>query len=125
MDDGDVAAAVEVRVGIHPGNYYEAKRVWVAPTSEILHFHFVRTFLEYDVYMENGKKVIDIIRINNPAGDPVIPSHDDLRGISFESEADYPIEIRLAGGGIERDLLEVRQLGDRVVVYFRGYTGAS
>lgn len=102
--------------------FYEEKRVWVAPTSKILHFHFVRTFLEYDVYRENGRRIINIKRINNPIGKPVIPTLEDLRGITFESEASNPIEVHLAGTPVKRDLLQVLHMEDRMIIYFRGYT---
>ena len=99
--------------------FHDAERIWVAPTSEIVRFAFVRAYLDYAVRCEDGKRVIEIVGVNDPTGEPFVPSVDDLRGISFECPAGVQIEVRLAGESLDEDSVDVVPVGDRVVVRVR------
>jgi hypothetical protein len=77
--------------------FFETERVWVAPTSEILRFAAVRAFLDYEVHSAEGRRVIDIVRVKDPARGHVVPSLEELRGIAFALPDDAPTEIRLEG----------------------------
>jgi hypothetical protein len=98
--------------------YFDEKRIWVSPTSEILQFNFVRAYLEYKVRIENGKRIIDIVRIRNPVGEPFVPSVDDLRGISFECPVNESVEIQINGKALEENKTEFLHLKDRLIVRF-------
>ena len=76
--------------------FYEAGRIWVAPASELLDFHFVRTFLDFSARRDDGKLIIDIASVADPVGPAFTPTLSDLRGVSFQSEAAGPVELRLA-----------------------------
>jgi hypothetical protein len=97
---------------------YEGGDLWVAPASTLLGFHFVRTFLEYGVRQESGRCVVDIERVNDPAGGAFVPTLDDLRGITFEGPADCPIEIRIEGKPAEPGWLLFASPGGRSRVGF-------
>lgn len=99
-------------------NFYEEGRIWVAPTSEILDFTFIRTFLEFATHFDNHKCFIEISHVNNPVGQPFVPTLDDLRGISFDCPADLPVEITICGKRIDMDLLKKITKEDRVIIYF-------
>jgi hypothetical protein len=97
---------------------HEEGHIWVAPTSEILRFTFVRTFLDYDVRCEEGRVILDILRVLDPIGPPYVPTLDNLQGISFEGSARLPVEVRLAGAPISADKFERIQSSDRLVIRF-------
>ncbi len=98
--------------------YYHSGRIWVAPASEFLDFAFFRTFLEYKVLSENGKRVIDILRVNDPTGKPFVPNLTDLRGISFECSSGLPTEIRLAGIPVPKENIDWLDNGERKIIRF-------
>jgi len=105
--------------------FYQAGRVWVAPTSDILRVSFMRTFLDYRVHLEGGRRIIDVIRVNSPVEAAFVPTVADLRGISFECPADLPVEIRLAGKAVGNDALDFISAGDRTIVRFRQQPGST
>jgi len=99
--------------------FYEAGRIWVAPTGDLLHFQFFRTFLEHIIGRDKGKVIIEIERVNDPVGEPFIPTLKDLRGISFEFKTNRPVEVRLAGKPLSGSVYEVlEENGERVIVRF-------
>jgi hypothetical protein len=98
--------------------YYDIKRIWVAPTSKILNFTFIRAYLEYNLRIVNDRCIIDILRIRNPVGEPFVPSIDDLRGISFECPIDELVKVQIDGKPIEENKLEFLHLKDRLIVRF-------
>ena len=102
----------------HLRRFYEAGQVWVAPTSRIIHFTFIRAYLEYKVRRENGRTVIEIVQVNNPSGKPFVPTLEDLRGISFECPLNEPTEVRVGEKQLEEGTLESFTRGDRVVLRF-------
>lgn len=102
----------------HLRRYYNSGRIWVEPTSKILHFTFVRAYLEYKVRLANGKRIIDIVRVRNPVGEPFVPSVDDLRGISFECPVNESVEIQIDGKTLEENKTEFLHLNDRLIVRF-------
>lgn len=97
-------------------DFYESGHIWVAPTSDILHFSFIRSCLEFGVQYENGRRIIDITRVASPLGEPIIPTLDDLQGITFECSGDRPTELRVAGNPL--DLGDVERLvnAERIVL---------
>jgi hypothetical protein len=99
-------------------NFYEEGRIWVAPTSEILDFTFIRTFLEFTTHFDNNKCFIEISHVNNPIGHPFVPTLEDLRGISFDCPADLPVEIAICGKKIDIDLLKKITKENRVIICF-------
>ncbi len=98
--------------------FNEAGRVWLACTSELLHFTFVRAFLEYRAHQDQGKRVIEIVRVNDPTGEPFTPTLEDLRGISFDCPGGEPIEVRLAGEPLGKDALDILAKEGRQIVRF-------
>jgi hypothetical protein len=98
--------------------YHDSGRIWVEPTSKILHFTFVRAYLEFKVRLRNGKRIVDIIQIRNPVGEPFVPSVDDLRGISFECPVNQSVEIQINGNALEENKTEFLRLKDRLIVRF-------
>jgi hypothetical protein len=97
---------------------YEDGHVWVAPTSEILQFTFVRTFLDYEVRLQEGRVILDIRKVNDPIGTPYVPTLDDLRGISFEGPSGNPVEVRLAGEPVAEGAFERLSSSGRLVIHF-------
>jgi len=97
---------------------YEAGRIWVTPTSELLHFEFIRTFLQFHVRVKDGKQIIEIEQINDPIDGPFAPTVKDLRGISFAIRSEQPIEIHLAGEALPREVFDVIKNGKSTVVRF-------
>lgn len=98
--------------------FYEEERIWVAPTSEILHFTFIRAFLEFAVRFENNRYCIQISHVNNPVGEAFVPTLEDLRGISFTCPAGVPIEISIDGEKVDRNHIKEVTNKDRAIVYF-------
>ncbi len=98
--------------------YRDQGRVWVEPTSAVLHFSFIRTFLRYSSRVEDGRRLIEIDRIADPTGDPFVPSLQDLRGLSFDSPSGTPIEVRLAERRVEPSAYELIAAGPRTIVRF-------
>ncbi len=98
--------------------FYEEGHIWVAPTSEILRFTFVRTFLDYEVLLADGRVILDIRKVNDPIGPPYVPTLDDLRGISFEAPPGTPVEVRLAGAPIAEGAFARLSCSDRLVIHF-------
>ena len=85
----------------------------------------MRTFLDYRVHLEGGRRIIDVIRVNSPVEAAFVPTVADLRGISFECPADLPVEIRLAGKAVGNDALDFISAGDRTIVRFRQQPGST
>jgi hypothetical protein len=98
--------------------YNESGRIWVEPTSKILDFTFVRAYLEYEVRLSNGKRIIDIVQVRNPVGEPFVPSVNDLRGISFECPVNELVEIQIDGKALKKNKTEFLQLKDRLIIKF-------
>jgi hypothetical protein len=98
--------------------YREQGRVWVAPTSVLLQFTFVRTFLEYSSRLENGLRVIDIGRVSDPTDAPFMPSLSDLRGLSFDCPAGPPITVQVAGQRVDPSEYDTIAAGGRTIVRF-------
>jgi hypothetical protein len=98
--------------------FYEDGHIWVAPTSEILRFTFVRTFLDYEVRRVDDRVILDIRRVEDPIGSSYVPTLDDLRGISFEGPAGPSVEVCLAGSAIADDKFERVSNSDRQVIRF-------
>jgi len=98
--------------------YNEDGRIWVAPASRLLHFTFIRTFLEYSSRLEGGHRVIDVGRVAGPDGDSFEPALRDLEGLSFDSAADPPIEMRLAGRVVPASAYQTIAVGQRTVIRF-------
>jgi len=98
--------------------FNDADRIWLARTSEILHFTFVRAFLEYRVHRDQGRRIIEIVRVNDPTGEAFSPTLEDLRGISFDCPTDEPIEVRLAGEPLGKDALDILTREGRQIVRF-------
>ena len=88
----------------------------MAPTSALLHFTFIRTFLEFSSRLENGRRVIDILRVSDPTNEPFVPSLSDLQGVSFDCPAGPPIEIRLAGQHVDPSAYDTIAVGGRRVI---------
>jgi hypothetical protein len=76
---------------------HEAKRVWVAPTSEILRFTATRAFLDYEVRETASARVIDLRAVLDPVRGRSRPTLDELRGIAFALGDEKPTELTLAG----------------------------
>jgi hypothetical protein len=98
--------------------FRDAGRVWVAPTSEILRFTFVRAYLEYTSRREGDRRVIAIDRVNDPLGKPFVPTLEDLGGISFACAGEGAIEVRLAGKVVTPEKLRIIRQADRTIVMF-------
>jgi hypothetical protein len=94
-------------------------RIWVAPTSDILHFAFIRAFVEFEVQEVGGQLVIDVLRVKDPIDGSFVPALEDLRGLGFVCSPRQPIEVRIAGAPAPRDQWEVLTLADRVVAHFK------
>lgn len=99
-------------------DFHKGGRVWTTSTPELLDYCFIRTFLQYAVRREQGKRVIDILCVSDPVGKGYVPTAEELRGISFECPTDLPVEMRLAGETIDRGRLEVFMSPERLVVRF-------
>jgi hypothetical protein len=97
---------------------HEDGHVWVAPTSEILRFSFVRAYLSYETRPENGRLVLDLKSVDDPVGPSYVPTLKDLAGISFEGPADIPVEVRLGGVPLADDQTERLSARGRLVVRF-------
>ncbi len=93
-------------------------RVWVAPACEILHFTYVRTFLDYEVRSADGKRVIDIRGVKDPIGNAPALVPEDLRGLTFECPDDLPVEVLLAGKPVQEPRAETLRSGGRTRVRF-------
>jgi hypothetical protein len=98
--------------------YYRQKRIWVAPTSRILDYASMRTFLEYRLSTEPGKRIIDITGVRSPDQPFSVPTPEKLRGISFECPGDAPVEVRLAGTPMSKGNVVSYRNGERTVVMF-------
>jgi hypothetical protein len=97
--------------------WYEAGRIWVAPTREILDFTYMRTFVDYAARVEGTIRVIDVLRVRPPVGEAFVPSVEGLAGLSLECPKDLPVEVRLAGRPLPSEAVKVATLRDSVVVY--------
>ncbi|HXU12314.1 MAG TPA: hypothetical protein VN898_10150 [Candidatus Binatia bacterium] len=99
--------------------FREEGRIWVAPTSTILQFTFVRTFMTYASRRENGRRVIEIDPVVDPTGGTVQLTLHDLRGISFEMPDEPSVEIRVEGKAVDSSLLFRYSKAGRLVLGFR------
>lgn len=97
----------------------ETGQIWLASTYDILHFTFIRAFLEYQVQRQNGGYILNIVQVNDPINEAFIPSLVDLQGISFECPLGDKIEIRLAGKSLGRDAFDVIKDKGQQIIRFR------
>ena len=104
---------------------YEAKRVWVTSTSELLNHEYIRTFLQYQARREDGEWTIDIGTVDDPVNGSFTPTANDLRGLSIAIRTHQPIEIHLAGKRLSHDYYDVLQTDQFTVVRFRQPAGSS
>ena len=98
------------------GRYYREGRIWVAPTSEILRLHWLRSFLRYESHREGSRMVLRIGDIEDPVNGTLTPTVDDLRDVSFQWATTAPVEVRLAGQSIDPSHLLVRRLEGMQVI---------
>jgi hypothetical protein len=95
---------------------YDAGEIWVAPTSELVRFEFVRTFLRYDVRREGETLVLDLGLLEDPIDGARRPRPEELAGISFAIRGHPPVQPRLGGEPLPDGDFDVIATGDETVV---------
>ena len=105
--------------------FYGGGKVWLARTVDLLDFTYARTFLDYQVRQDGGKRLIDIRRINTPLGPAEVPQIDDLSGISFDCPSDMPLEVLIDGKPVPAGTVKTIPGNVRTIIQFPLRPGAK
>jgi hypothetical protein len=93
--------------------YRDAGRIWVAPTSKLLEWTRLRTFLDYAAREEAGRLAIDVRGVNDPIAGRAALAPDDCPGLAFRVPAATK-DVAVSFGGRPLDAQRVRRQGDTV-----------
>ena len=82
--------------------FQDAGLILVARTSRLLHYNRVRDHLVFQTIVgDQQRSAIDIEAVCDPVRGRWLPCIEDLRGITFETPAEQPVQLYLRGVAID------------------------
>ena len=71
--------------------------ILVARTSRLLDFIVARACLQFEAVDRGDRVIVDVAGVDCPLRGMLPPTPDNLRGITFETDAGRPLELQLRG----------------------------
>ena len=101
--------------------FQDRRAILVARTARALHYARVRDHLRFSTRVTGEHQVIDITAVVDPVRGCWVPQIEDLRGITFDTDARLHTVVRLAGNPIAADELAQTLFDGRCFIGIRWF----